>query len=95
MKNLLWHPFICLDAPAIIKRNGIEFHDFLQIAKYAHFSISLLILLLAQVTYNQVQPLQINYLARYFLHKLEPQAYKLHHNIKNPHDTDYINSIVL
>ena len=57
--------------PAIIKRNGIEFHDFSLIVKYAHFSILLLLLLLAAVTYNQVQPLQINYLATEFLPKLE------------------------
>ena len=52
----------CLEAPAIIKRNGIEFYDFSWIVKYAHFSI-LLLLLLAQVTYNKVQPFQLNYLA--------------------------------
>ena len=62
-ENLLWHLLCCLDAPAIIKRNGIEFHDFSRIVKYAHFSILLLLLLLAAVTYNQVQPLRINYLA--------------------------------
>ena len=45
--------------------------------------------------YNQVQPLRINYLARQFLHRLEPQAYKFYHNINNPYDTVYINSIVL
>ena len=31
-----------LDAPAIIKRNGIEFYDFSRIVKYAYFSILLL-----------------------------------------------------
>ena len=35
------------------------------------FKCALLLLLLAQVTYNQVQPLQINYLATEFLPKLE------------------------
>ena len=34
-------PLCCLDTPAIIKRNGIEFHNFSQIVKYAHFSILL------------------------------------------------------
>ena len=29
----------CLDAPVIIKRNGIGFHDFSRTVKYAHFSI--------------------------------------------------------
>ena len=65
MKTLCVILLCCLDAPAIIKRNGIEFHDFSLIVKYAHFSILLLLLLLllAAVTYNQVQPLRINYLA--------------------------------
>ena len=45
---LAWKTFCgillcCLDAPAIIKSNGIEFHDFLLIVKYAHFSILLLL----------------------------------------------------
>ena len=67
----------CLDVLATTKRNGIEFHDSWRIVKYAHFSILLflswtmlvvhnrdrfLLLLLAQITYNLVQPLQINYL---------------------------------
>ena len=34
-----------LDVPAIIKSNGIEFYDFSQTVKYAHFSILLLLLI--------------------------------------------------
>ena len=55
MKTFCGILLCCLDASAIIKRNSIEFHDYSLIVKYAHFSI-LLLLLLAQVTYNQVQP---------------------------------------
>ena len=84
-----------LDAPAIIKRNDIQLHDYSWIVKYADFYILLLLLLLlAQVMYNQAQPMRINYLASWFLHKFEPQTYKFNHNIKKPHETDYINIIV-
>ena len=46
MKTFCGILLCCLDAPAIIKRNGIECHDFSLIVKYAHFSILLLLLLL-------------------------------------------------
>ena len=36
-----------------------------------HYLFKIIKLLLAAVTYNQVQPLRINYLATEFLHKLE------------------------
>ena len=58
MKNFCGILLCCLDAPAITKKNGIEFHDFSQIVKYDHLSILLLLLLLAQVTYNQVKQLE-------------------------------------
>ena len=44
MKTFCGILLCCLDAPAFIKRNGNEFHDFLLIVKYAHFHILLLLL---------------------------------------------------
>ena len=51
MKNLLWNPFILFNAAAIIKRNSIEFHDFLWIVKYAHLSTNFILLLSQIVKY--------------------------------------------
>ena len=49
MKSFCGILLCCLDAPPIIKRNGIEFHDFWRIVKYAHFSILLLLFSFSQV----------------------------------------------
>ena len=43
---------IFLDASAIIKRKGIELHNFPRIVKHAHFSIILLLLLLLWPNYK-------------------------------------------
>ena len=58
MKTFCGILLCCLDASAITKKNGIKFNDFSQIVKYDHFSTLLLLLLLAQVTYNQVKKLE-------------------------------------
>ena len=103
--------FCRLDVLAIIKRNGIGFHDSWWIVKYAHFSILLLLswtmlvvhkrgrflllLLLAQVTYNQVQPLQVDQLPGQLVSTQirirGPNYFKFHHSIGNAQHKHCIN----
>ena len=64
------------------------FHDEILSTIFILFSTWLLLLLLAQVTYNQVQPLQINYLATEFL---ELHGY-IHHSIDSVQHKNCINS---
>ena len=66
-------------------------------SKLNKVQLLLLLLLLAQVTYNQVQPLRINYLATEFLPKLELASYiaklfYIHYSIDSVQHKNCINS---
>ena len=45
MKTFCDIPLCCLDATAIITRNGFEFHDYSLIVKYTRFSILIIIII--------------------------------------------------
>ena len=67
MKTFYGIVLCCLDVPAIIERNDIEFHDYSRVVKYAHFSILLLLFLnqvhaglwLVHVWFLKIDPVRI------------------------------------